>query len=68
MRVRTLWFDQRALLAQDADAPERVGGPEAHALRDEAFAEATRKPGNPSPSAIFIVIVGSIGASPRYCT
>jgi hypothetical protein len=41
MRVRTLGFDQRALLAQDANAPERVGGSEAHALRDEAFAEAT---------------------------
>ena len=51
MRVRTRWFDQRARLAQDADAPERVGGPEAHALRDEVFAEATRKPSNPSPSA-----------------
>jgi len=49
--VRTLWFDQRALLAQNADAPERVGGPEAHALRDEAFAEATRKLSNPSPFA-----------------
>ncbi len=49
--MRPLWFDQRALLAQDADAPERVGGPEAHALRDEAFAEATRKLSNPSPSA-----------------
>ena len=51
MRVRTLGFDQRALLAQDANAPERVGGSEAHALRDEAFAEATRKPRNLTPSA-----------------
>ena len=37
-------------IAWDADEPKFDGGPETHAFRDEAFAEAMRKPSNPPPS------------------
>ena len=36
-------------IAWDADEPKFDGGPETHAFRDEAFAEAMRKPSNPPP-------------------
>ena len=41
----------QSLIAWDADEPKFDGGPETHAFRDEAFAEAMRKPSNPSFSA-----------------
>src|SRR5206468_3477672 len=42
---------KQLLIAWDADALQRVGGPETHAFRAEAFAEAMRKPSNPSRRA-----------------
>ena len=36
-------------IAWDADEPKFDGGPETHAFRDEAFAEAMRKPSNLPP-------------------
>jgi hypothetical protein len=51
--VRSLWFDQRALLAQDAGKPEIAGGPETHAFRDPWIAEAMRATDNPFISTIL---------------